>query len=251
MKIIVNNLVVEYRDEGKGPVLLFLHGWKDSLRSFDPLIPLLVGSFRIVRVDLPGFGTSQLPGSAWDLNDYAEFVNAFINKLEIKVEGLVGHSFGGRVAIKGVATNTFSSNRLILMASAGVTKSLGMRKLLYKLIAKIGQALTIVPPFSFFRTQLRQKLYQHAGSDYLHAGPLKKIFINVTREDLSGYAKKITLPTLLIWGGKDMETPLADGKHLASLIPGAKLKIIESSGHFVHQENPTTVALLINKFLTT
>ena len=60
MKIIVKNLAIEYRDEGTGPVALFLHGWKDNLHTFDPLMPFLSDKLRIIRLDLPGFGESEI-----------------------------------------------------------------------------------------------------------------------------------------------------------------------------------------------
>jgi pimeloyl-ACP methyl ester carboxylesterase len=96
---------------------------------------------------------------------------------------------------------------------------------------------------------MRQKLYSRLGSDYLSAGNMKGIYLNVIREDLSSSATKIHNPTLLIWGDHDAATPLKEGVRLSQLIQGSTLKIIEGSGHFVHQEQPQKVAEYINDFL--
>src|ERR1043166_6772182 len=100
MKVIVKGIATEYRDEGSGPIILMLHGWGDSLHSFDMLAQRLDPDCRILRLDLPGFGQSETPRGAWTLADYAEFVKAFCEKIGLVPDFLVGHSMGGRIIIK-------------------------------------------------------------------------------------------------------------------------------------------------------
>ena len=221
MKAIVEDLAVEYQDEGnsKRPTLLFLHGWRNDLHSFDALVPELAASYRIVRLDLPGFGGTELPHKAWELDDYVRFVADFIKKLNISVDVLVGHSLGGRIMIKGLGSKVFSPKKAVLIASAGIAKRKTWRNRILKVIAKIGKAVTIMPPFSLWRDLLRRKLYAYAGSDYDSAGALKETFVKLISEDLSASAKEIAVPVLLLWGGHDTETPLLDGVRLSRLIP--------------------------------
>ena len=80
MKIIVQNLATEYRDEGSGKTLIFLHGWQSNLHTFDNLASPLKNYYRVVRLDLPGFGGSEMPKETWDLNKYILFVCDFIQK---------------------------------------------------------------------------------------------------------------------------------------------------------------------------
>lgn len=248
MKTLLNNLVTEYTDEGKGPIILFLHGWKDTLHTFDTLIPLLSGSFQIIRIDLPGFGGSEAPRKPWGVGEYAHFVKAVIEKFGISVDTLVGHSFGGRIAIKGVGTSLLRPRKLVLIGSAGLMERRGVRNLLFNIVAKIGKIILF--PFSNdLKEKLRLKLYKKAGSeDYVNAGTLRETFLRVTAEDLSAPAREIHIPTLLIWGDNDVATPLSDGKRLHELISGSKLEIIAGAGHFVHQERPEAVAKLIKEF---
>ncbi len=249
MKIIVQNLVIKYKDEGNGPVMLFLHGWQDNLHTFDSLIPFLSFKRRIIRLDLPGFGESEMPKEIWNLDNYIQFVADFIKELDIEVDILIGHSFGGRIVIKGVAEKIFEVNKIILMSSAGIAKSHTFRNLVLKILAKIAGLIMYIPLLVFWREKLRKKIYNLIGSGYLNTGPLKETFLKIIAEDLSENAKNITIPTLLIWGISDAETPITDGKKLSQLIRDAELKVINEAGHFVHQEQPQKVAKLIQKFL--
>ncbi len=237
-------------DEGSGPVILLLHGWKSDLHTFDPLISAFTGSFRVVRLDLPGFGGSEVPKDSWGVGEYALFVKAFIHKLGISVDTLVGHSFGGRITLKGVGLGELHPKKVVLIASAGLAKHKTLRNRLFGILAKVGKMLTVLFPASF-RSSLRHRLYQATGSsDYLNAGVLKETSLKVIREDLSGCARGVEVPTLLIWGENDTATPLSDGKRLAELISGSRLEILEGAGHFVHQERSREVMELIKKFVS-
>ncbi|MBI4653321.1 alpha/beta hydrolase [Candidatus Kuenenbacteria bacterium] len=249
MKIIIKNIAIEYSDEGEGPVILFLHGWKDNLHSFDSLVPILSQQCKIIRIDLPGFGNSELPQTTWNLDNYVQFVKDFIDKLNIQVDALIGHSFGGRIAIKAVALNIIKPKKLILIASAGIAKTRTIRNCFFYIFAKAGKMITLFPPFIFWRKQLRKKLYNIAKSDYFLSGKLKNTFLNVIKEDLTSFANKIIIPTLLIWGDQDKTIPLEEGRSLSKLICNSKLEIIINTEHFVHQENPQKVAEIIQKFI--
>ncbi len=249
MKIVIQDLVTEYHDDGVGKVVLFLHGWQDDLHTFDSLVSFLSLPCRIIRLDLPGFGKSETPKETWDLNNYVNFVQNFILKLNLQVDTIVGHSFGGRIIIKGEATKRFRVEKIILIGSAGVAKNRTFRNLILRILAKTGKLITYIPPLIFWRGKLRKRMYSFIGSDYLKTGKLRETFLKIISEDLSACAKKITIPTLLIWGENDTETPLSDGEKLAKIIFNSKLKIVKEAGHFVHKEKSQEVAKLVKEFL--
>src|SRR3989344_6122872 len=208
MKVIVNNIAAEYTDEGKGPVLLFLPGWMNTLSNFDELASRLVSNYRIVRLDLPGFGGgTETPPLNWHIADYASFVKAVIEKIRLDSYTLVGHSFGGRVVIKGVAQEMLRPSRIILIAPGGGAKQKTFRNQMLTVLAKIGKVFLYIPPFVFWRTQLRRKLYKMLTSDYFAAGPPLPGYLQATREDLQEDARKIQIPTLLVWGTDDEMVP--------------------------------------------
>lgn len=250
MKILVNDLAIEYLDQGKGAVMLFLHGWWDASHTFSALVTALRPYWRVIRLDLPGFGGSESPKEPWGVGDYALFVKKFIEKLGIRVDMLVGHSFGGRIALKGVSSGLLQPKRLILISSAGLARRNTVRNILFKVLAKAGKAAFVPFPVDV-QERLRRKLYEYTGADdFLRAGVLKETFLRVIGEDLSRSARDVHVPTLLIWGEDDIATPLSEGKRLNALISDSELEIVKDAGHFVHQERPSEVAQAIKKFVS-
>ncbi|MDP2648370.1 MAG: alpha/beta hydrolase [bacterium] len=250
MKLIVNGLATEYTDEGQGPVLLMLPGWMNDIHNFDALASRLAPSFRVVRLDLPGFGGgTEAPPSAWGVGEYASFVEAFIEKVGLSSYTLVGHSFGGRVTVKGTGEGILAPTSVILISSAGIAKHRTLKNRALTVLAKIGKVVLRVPPLSFWRRQLRRKLYAKLKSDYSAAGALSQVYLRTIREDLKEYAIKIRVPALLIWGSDDEIVPLADGKQFNRLISGSKLEVLPGVGHSPHRDRPEEVARLIKEFV--
>jgi len=248
MKTIVQNMAIEYSDEGSGSTMLLLHGWKDSLHTFDEIIPL-IQEHRTIRLDMPGFGESEPPKNAWGVGEYVDFVKAFTDKLGISPEVIIGHSFGGRVAIKGVGSGILKPKKLALIAAAGLARRRTFKNHLFVGLAKIGRVATSFPPLSFWQQQIRRTLYNAIGSDYFSSGSLKETFKKVVSEDLSVYASKIAIPTLLVWGRQDASTPLSEAERIHDLVEHSQLDIVNGAGHFVHREKPADVARYINEFL--
>ena len=248
MKIIVDSLAVEYMDEGQGPILLMLHGWANSLHSFDAITALLSPNYRVIRLDIPGFGESELPPHPWYTKDYVECVRAFLAKLNVEPYAIVGHSFGGRITIKGVGTGRLQPQKIILIDSAGNARRDTPRVLFYKVLAKVGKAFSYLMPNSLY-TALRKGLYRRSGSDYLEAGALSQTFLNTVNEDLTNDAERIKVPALLLWGERDTMTPLEDGKRLAAAIPNARLEVFASLEHAPHREQPEKIVEAITSFL--
>ena len=249
MHCIVDGLAVEYEDTGTGKTVVMLHGWKDDLHTFDGMAPALSRSFRVLRVDLPGFGGSEPPSADWTLDDYVLFVKSFFAKLGIQPDVLIGHSFGGRITIKGTAAHILNAKKIVLISSAGVARRKTLRNAVLTVLAKIGRVITAIPPVSFWKQEIRKKLYGAIGSDYFRAGALRGTFLNIVNEDLSEAAKGIAVPVLIIWGGNDDTTPLREGERLHQLIAGSKFRVIGEAGHFVHKEKPDEVSAIMREFL--
>ncbi len=103
----VDGLNIDYSDVGKGQILVLLHGWARGLskEKYSNLINLLSKNFRVIALDFPGFGGSDQPPCPWGVDSYAKLVVNFLTKLKVKPIAIIGHSFGGKVAIKLTATN--------------------------------------------------------------------------------------------------------------------------------------------------
>ena len=273
-KIIVNNQLVSFFkiDNAGDKCLLFLHGWRSQKEVWQPIINKLQVSnnqLSFVSLDLLGFGASSIPQKPMKVGDYAEIVRGFIEKLDLKNIVIIGHSFGGRIGIKLAAKHPELISKLVLVDAAGfVTK--GFKRTFFKFMAKL-----VKPFFGFSFTQgLRKKIYQFIGADdYLATPGLQKTFVNVVNEDLSEEIKKISCPTLIIWGEDDKETPVEFGQRMYNLIsakggsaPGgqdsipssdgiaqsndrAKFITLPGSGHFSFLDKPEEFAEKIIKFI--
>jgi pimeloyl-ACP methyl ester carboxylesterase len=240
MQAVVSNLITHYERSGRGKPVLLLHGWGDTLRTYNNLVAGMSG-FDLIRLDLPGFGQTQAPTESWDLDDYAQFVADFLHKLKIKeLNALVGHSNGGALAIRAVASGQLKPHKLILLASSGVRNDAKVRRLAVKTIAKTGKAMTLWMPRAT-RQKLQKKLYGTIGSDMFVAPNLQETFKRTVRQDIQADAAKISLPTLLIYGTGDTATPPKYGGILNGLISNSRLEMIEGAGHFVHHEAESEV----------
>lgn len=250
MKILVDGQMIEYKNEGTGRVVVFLHGWGTNLKTFDEMSDMLKKGFQVIRLDFPGFGSSPKPADDWDVGRYARLVGQLIDKLNIDVYAVIGHSFGGRVIIKGIADNHFDTDKIVLIGAAGVKPKGSARRGVYKTIAKVGKSITALPGLRQLRPALRKKLYSSAGSmDYLESQQMQKIFLNTINEDLLPYIHLLVQPSLLIWGENDSETPVADAYKMMNELPHAELVVIPDAGHFVYTDDASAVAKELEVFL--
>lgn len=242
MNLVVDDLHVRGSDEGSGKAALLLHGWGNDHSSFNGLAETLSG-YRLIAPDLPGFGGSQPPPSAWGVADYAQFVSHLLDKLEIKrLDLLIGHSFGGRIALELAGSGRLEPGKLVLMSSHGLPEPRTAKSVGIGLLARLGKVL----PASV-RGRFGAKL---ASADYQAAsGVMRDVLKKVISQDATERARAINLPTLLIYGSEDEVTPPAMGRRLAGLINGAELAIVPEAGHFVHLEQPTRTGRLIKDFL--
>jgi pimeloyl-ACP methyl ester carboxylesterase len=236
MNVLVDGQLIHYSDEGNGRVIVLLHGWGANFTTFNELNASLIKKYRVIRLDFPGFGSSPKPKDVWSVSDYGQLVSRFLSKIEVtSVYAMIGHSFGGRVTIKGIADNNLQPQKVVLVDAAGVKPPKAMRQSIYKSIAKLGKAATALPVFKAIRPMLRKKLYNAAGSsDYLNANEMQLIFLNTINEDLLPFVQLMTQPTLLIWGKNDKETPVSDAEKMMHELPKGRLVVIDNAGHFVY-----------------
>ncbi len=203
----------------------------------------------MLSLDLPGFGRSQPPPAVWDLDNYAGFVANVLAKLGLKqLFAVVGHSNGGALAIRAIATGSLQPKKLILVAASGIRTGASLKRLILKVIAKTGNIATLWMP-ERYRRGLRQSLYGAAGSDMLIVPQLQETFKKTVRQDVQSDAAKLALPTLLIFAEDDQAVPLSDGQKYHQLIAGSQLEVISNAGHFVHLDQSEKVTKLIEGFL--
>ena len=247
-QIIINDLLINYYQQTtdkQAPTLLFLHGWRSAGKIWNSVIEKLGNGYNIYSLDLPGFGQSNVPDKNFNLQDYAEVVDGFIQKNNLSEVIIIGHSFGGRIAIKLAATNPKYLYKLVLVDSAGIRHASAGR------IIKQGIAKLLKPFFKLPGLKsARQKIYTSMGAeDYLATPELQAIFVNIVKEDITSLLSKIKISTMLIWGADDNDTPLSDAKIMKEKITDSKLVVLSDAGHFSFLDQTEKFVSEIREFL--
>ncbi len=249
MTVIVNNCAVHYSVVGKGPVVLALHGWGDTHKTFAALVSALKKDYSVVTLDLPGFGATDRPTEPFDLMKYAQFVAAFVEKIDIKkIHTIVGHSNGGAIAIKALSSGVLSADSLVLLASSGVRSTYRGRKVATRLAVKTAKLPTLLLPKSM-QTKLKKRVYEKIGSDMFVAEGMQETFKKVVSEDIVHESAMVSCPTLLIYGSLDKATPAAFGRVFASQIEHAEFQLVEGADHFLHHSHAEQVNKLVKDFI--
>lgn len=238
MKINIKDININYIQYGEGKDILLLHGWGQNIEMMKMLGDNFSDRFRITILDLPGFGLSDEPKSAWNISDYSDMLNEFNNKLEIKKPIIIGHSFGGRLAIRYSANHPVEKVVLFGAPCIRINEPLPLSVKLLKSVKKLP-----------LMNNLGEYMKKYIGSrDYKAASPImRQTLVNVVNEDLSMYAKKIEEPTLLIWGQNDTEAPLNAARELEKIMIDAALIVLPGT-HYAYLENLPQVVNILNNF---
>jgi pimeloyl-ACP methyl ester carboxylesterase len=138
--------------------------------------------------------------------------------------------------------------KLILVNSAGIRPRRKARYYRRVALAKVGKALGRFAGLPGRRLQARI-VRSTASPDYLSAGELRSTFVRVVNEDLAPLLPKIAVPTLLLWGGRDEETPLSQGRLMEKLIPDAGLVVFERAGHYSYIDEPDAFGRVARNFV--
>ncbi|MCD6528470.1 alpha/beta hydrolase [bacterium] len=250
--LLVNNQKVNYKIAGTGPVILILHGWGGSSDSWVRVQEILAQQgYKVISPDLPGFGKSEAPFEPWGVIDYANWLNKFVNFLNIKNFFILAHSFGGRVAVKFALNYPERLQGLILCNSAGIKPKPGLKTKIIFLLARIGNTVFSQKYLVKIKKRVTNLFYiflRH--QDYVKAkGVMKETIKKVLAEDLLPCLSQIKVKTLIIWGGADKMVPLKYAFVFKEKITNSELKLLPKVGHSPHLEVPEKLADIIIKFL--
>jgi len=217
----------------ENPTVCFLHGWGRSSQDFY----LISQSYNYINFDLPGFGKSQEPETSMNPKEYAEYINQFIPN---SVETVVGHSFGGRVAVHLSGLRNFE--KLILIGVPLIKKQTSSGKLsmlnFYKSLNRFG----------ILSNDKIEKIKKKKGSyDYRNSqGIMRENLVKAVNDDLSQELENIKSKVHLIWGSEDKEVPIDIAKEANKKIKKSNLHILEGQGHNPLNSSYVEIVNIIN-----
>lgn len=238
----ISGIDICYEEYGnsKGKALVFLHGWGQNIEMMKPLGEKLQKNYHIFILDLPGFGNSKEPTCIWSVYDYADFINEFIKSFKIENPILLGHSFGGKISL--AYASKYNVEKLVVFGSP-------FRKEIENLSLKtrILKSLKKLPGVE----GLANIAKKHIGStDYKNASPMmREILVSTVNLDITEDVKKITCPTLIIWGSNDEQVRIEDAYILEKLIKDAGVVEYPGCSHYAYLENLGQTINVLNSFL--
>ncbi len=268
---------IHFRDEGnaKNPTVILLHGFNGSLLNFDRLVPLLVEDYRLVSIDLPGFGlTGAIPSADYSTESFIDTVTTLTTYLGIEKFSIAGNSMGGGVAWRYALNNPRKVESLILIASSGVMTEEDSRKfaerkenspIVWRLMNSniLKRFLNYYTP-KFFATQgLKVSVYDQNLANIEHAMQFHDLVLlegsrNAilsmsmgSRSKMHGpeSLSRIEAPTLVIHGDKDNIIPIERSQVFEEYIDKVEVKIYSQIGHLPMYEDPNKTANDIKSFL--
>lgn len=258
----IDGLKIRYRDEGPrgASAIIMVHGFASSLETWDSLAAELSNDYRVIRLDLPGHGlTGPDPESRYTNEETVEFLGKFVTALDIKKPLLIGNSSGGLVSWRLAAKSPEAVSGLVLIAPGGFSIN-GVTETPVEVPMMVKFYLTKAPmagvkqatgalygdpeKLSEARINSVHDMMVWPGNGDAFVARAASFTLPDPTEDLQG----IEVPTLIIWGDKDVMVPAAHAEKFAAAMPKVTLKLYENAGHVPQEETPEQLASDVREF---
>lgn len=257
---------------GHGPPLLLVHGIGDSSSTWLPVMESFAADHTVIAPDLLGHGLSDKPRADYSVAAYANGMRDLLSVLEIDRVTVVGHSLGGGVAAQFAYTYPERCERLVLVGTGGIARSVS---LLLRLAA-LPHADLLMPTFGSPVFKLGARVAAHMlrslGTDLgrdteeilkvfdaLPDAASRRAILRTLRSGVDWRGQVITMldrayltegmPTLLLWGAHDAIIPVDHAYLAAASMPGSRLEVFEDAGHFPHHSDPGRFVTVVRSFL--
>jgi pimeloyl-ACP methyl ester carboxylesterase len=245
--VVVDGLHVGFERAGSGPAVVLLHGYVgDGPATWRPQLDALADGFTVIAWDAPGAGASSDPPESFGMAGYADFLAHFVDALGLDRPHLVGLSFGGALALAFAHRHPTVARSLVVTSGyAGWAGSLPLDVAEHRLAHAL--ALSELPgselvdallPTMFESTPPPELVAAFSASMRTFHPAGFRAMARASAEDLSDVLPGLAVPTLLLYGGRDVRAPRAVADHLHGAIPGAVLVLLSGVGHVCNLEAP-------------
>jgi pimeloyl-ACP methyl ester carboxylesterase len=256
---------LHYQDTGpsKNAIpILFLHGFGASLQTWDTWAQALSEDYRVISVDLPGFGlTGEDPSGIYTDQRSVEVLEAFLKELKIPKVVLVGNSMGGKLAWQFTARYPNQVSRLVLISPDGYASpgiqygkkpDVPVIADLYRyFFSKTFLVMNLKPAYADPNTlndALVNRYYDLMLAPGVRGAILGRMQQTVLQDPVPSLSS-IQVPTLLIWGEKDAFIPISNSNDYLKVMPNAKRVSLPNIGHLPQEEQPSIGLAALKEFL--
>lgn len=225
------------------PRVLALHGWRRTSADFDRVLAgLPAGS---IALDLPGFGASPEPPAGWGTEDYAKALVPVLSELDGPAV-VLGHSFGGRVAVRLAAAQPQSVRALVLTGVPLIRRAPAGRPALSFRVVRWLHRRGLVPD-----ERMEALRRRHGSVDYrAAAGVMRDVFVRVVNESYEDDLRALACPVELVWGDDDRDAPLAVAEQARDIVgAGATLTVVPGAGHLTPLTAPEALRAAVERAL--
>ena len=249
----------------QGEAIVLLHGMSASADSFRELMHELEEGYRLVAPDIPGFGYSENM-APYTFEHLIEWLAAFMARLDLRPAHLLGHSFGGALAVSFALAYPGDVSSLILLAPSvlrpgkvpqwlrGLAQSRLSEKVLEAGVLASRLMLQRQMRAAFYEPErFDESLWQRRAADYGNARASAAVLRASALHDIRGDLAQLKQPSCVIWGKNDPVLDPADAKVLDELMPRSTttLHLLDECGHIAQIEQRGQVVQIIGDFLGT
>ncbi|MDE1727392.1 MAG: alpha/beta hydrolase [Thaumarchaeota archaeon] len=253
----VNGSRIRYVEEGDSEnTIILLHGLGGMAERWLPVVPLLSKKYRVIAVDLIGYGQSDKPRIDYTPEIFRDFVLGFLETLSLQKVFMIGTSLGGEIVAECAATQNPSIKKIVMIAPAGIMKKSTPVLDAYTMAA-------LYPTHETVRTAYQMMMGKNKE---VSSQSVENFISNMTRPNakmaflstllgmknspiITEKLQKIKIPTLLIWGSEDKMIPVEYSKEFASSISNCVLTVMNGCGHTPYEERPEEFSKLVLDFL--
>lgn len=250
--LVIDGALVHYREEGSGFPLILLHGAFSSLHTFDDWTSKLSEKYRVIRIDLPGFGlTGKIPSGDYRISTVLGFLKKLFDAFRVVECYLAGSSLGGWLSWEFTVKYPGIVKKLILIDSAGFLESRNIplpfkmaRTPFMNRVVKFAISRSTLENFLrdvyYNRSKITEQLVDRYYDLFSREGNPEAFFTLVNQRfvDNSKFLSTIKIPVLILWGQEDSWLPVENAYRFHDKIPNNEMVIYERTGHVPMEEIP-------------
>ncbi|OZF03733.1 MULTISPECIES: alpha/beta fold hydrolase [Nocardiaceae] len=265
---------LRYVDAGDGPPVVLVHGLLGSHESWAGQIERLSEKYRVIAPDLFGHGDSDKPPGDYSLSAHSATIRDLLDHLDIRSAPMVGHSLGGGIVMQTVYLFPERVERIALVSSGGLGREVSLflkaatlpgselvlpvlasdwvRKNTENVVTQLGKwGLPVRPGKSTTETWRAFKTVADHGSRSAFLASTRAV-VGPRGQTVSAkqhFEKFESLPSLLVWGGKDRMIPASHADNIRREVPNSRVEIFSDAGHFPQLDEPDLFFRVLDQFL--